>query len=82
MQEATGKVADGVYTLDPKKAKGNNDLIDGTYYLNNQTWFVLFDFGASHSFILTIRVQRIRLEAIHLPSLMVVTTVIDSSVET
>lgn len=48
-----GKSTSRVYTLDAKKANGDNDLVDGTCHLNNHPWFVLFDYGASHSFVST-----------------------------
>ncbi|XP_058752158.1 uncharacterized protein LOC131625295 [Vicia villosa] len=47
------KTAGRVYTLDAKKAKGNNNLIAGTCYVNNQPLCVLVDCGATHSFIST-----------------------------
>lgn len=53
VQEASGRGACRVYTLDAKKAKGNSNLIAGMHYLHSQPLFVLFDCEASHSFIST-----------------------------
>lgn len=41
-----------VYTLDEKKAKGNNKLIVGTCHLNDPPCFVLFNCGGTHPFVL------------------------------
>lgn len=46
-----GKSTDRVYTLDAKKANGNNALIVGTCYVNGHPSFVLFDCGAILSFV-------------------------------
>lgn len=43
-----------VYALDAQKAKGNNNMIDFTCYMNGQPLFVLFNSGATHSFILQV----------------------------
>lgn len=82
VQEALGKVEGRVYTLDAIEAKGNGDLIADTCYLHNQSLCIMFDYGASHSFIMAKCVHRIRLEAIPLLSPMVVTTITKSNVET
>lgn len=71
-----------VYNLYAKKAKGNNDLITDTCYLNNSPLFALFHCGASHSFILTKCVQQFRLKVISLSFAMVVTLVTGNTVET
>lgn len=70
------------YTLDARKANGNNDQIAGTSYMHDQPFFVIFDCGASHFFISTKYVKRSGLEEIALPSLMVVTIATNNSVET
>ncbi|XP_058732938.1 uncharacterized protein LOC131604522 [Vicia villosa] len=77
-----GGNAGRVYTLDAKKAKGNNELIAGTCLVNNQTCLILIDCGASHSFISPQCVQRLGLEAVPLDSPMVVGTTVDGNVET
>lgn len=53
IQGTQGRGVGRVYIMDAKKAKGNSGLISGTCYVNNQPLFVIFDCGASHSFILT-----------------------------
>lgn len=47
-----GKSIGRVYTLDAKKAKGNNALIVGTCHVNGHPCFVLFDYEATRSFML------------------------------
>lgn len=79
---AQRKSTDRFYTIDTKKAKGNNELIVGTYHRNDQPCFVLFDCGATHSFISTKCAQHLGLEAVPMKSPMVVTTATGSSVET
>lgn len=71
-----------IYTLDAKKANGDNDLIVDTCHLNNHPCFVLFNCGASHSFISTQYVKLLGFEVIPLSLPMVVSTTMDSSVET
>lgn len=46
-----GKSIGQVYTFDAKKDKGNNALITGTCHVNDHSVFVLFDCGATHSFV-------------------------------
>lgn len=46
-----GKNMTRVYTLDAKKAIGNNDLIADTCHLNNQSLLCIVLCGATHSFI-------------------------------
>lgn len=73
---------DKVYTLDIKKANGNNDLIACMCYMYYQPLFVLFDYGASYSSISSKCVKRLGLEETPLPSSMVVTTMMDNNIET
>ncbi|XP_058733188.1 uncharacterized protein LOC131604787 [Vicia villosa] len=61
-KKAPKKTAGRVYTLDARKAKGNNNLIASTCYVNNQPLCVLVDCGATHSFISTECVCRVGLE--------------------
>lgn len=60
-----------VYTLNAKKAKGNNDSIVGTCHLNNHPCFVLFNCGVNHSFIFNQCVKRLGLRATPLTIMMV-----------
>lgn len=53
-----------MYTLDARKAKGNSELIEDTYYMHEHPLFVLFDCGDKHSLILNYCVKRIGLEAV------------------
>ena len=46
-----GRGTGRVYTLDAKKTKGDNSLIAGTCFVNGHSCFVLFDCGATHSFV-------------------------------
>ncbi|XP_050909073.1 uncharacterized protein LOC127122837 [Lathyrus oleraceus] len=71
-----------VYTLDARKAKRNNALIDGMCLVNDHPCFVLFDCGATHSFVLIQCMKRLGLQAIPLSPPMVVTTGMDDVVET
>ncbi|XP_058741456.1 uncharacterized protein LOC131613835 [Vicia villosa] len=76
-EKTTGRV----YTLDARKAKGNNNLIAGTCYVNNQPLFVLVDCGATHSFISTECVCRLGLEVTPLPYPMAISSATDDTVE-
>ncbi|XP_058746758.1 uncharacterized protein LOC131619708 [Vicia villosa] len=51
------------YSLDAKKAKGNNNLVAGTCDVNNHPLFVLVDCGAMYSFISNLCVLRLGFEA-------------------
>ncbi|XP_058732898.1 uncharacterized protein LOC131604479 [Vicia villosa] len=75
------KTAGRVYTLDVKKAKGNNNLIAGTCYVNNQPLCVLVDYGATHSFISTECAYRLSLEFTPLPDPMVISSATGDTVE-
>ncbi|XP_050895664.1 uncharacterized protein LOC127102328 [Lathyrus oleraceus] len=77
-----GKSNGQVYTLDAKKAKSNNALITGMCYVNNHLCFVLFDCGATHSFVSIQFMKHIGLQEIPLSPPMVVTTDMDDVVET
>ncbi|XP_050916081.1 uncharacterized protein LOC127131190 [Lathyrus oleraceus] len=77
-----GRSTGRVYTLDGRKAKSNNVLIDGMCLVNNHPCFVLFDCGATHSFISIRCMKRLGLQAIPLSPPMVVTTAMDDVVET
>ncbi|XP_050902140.1 uncharacterized protein LOC127111333 [Lathyrus oleraceus] len=46
-----GRSTGRVYTLDARKAKSNNALIASTCLVNDHPCFVLFDYGATHSFV-------------------------------
>ena len=71
-----------VYTMDARRTKADNSLIAGTCLVNERPCFVLFDCGATHSFVSTRCVKRLGLRAIPLSPPMVVTTAMDESVET
>ncbi|XP_050902548.1 uncharacterized protein LOC127114490 [Lathyrus oleraceus] len=71
-----------VYTLDARKAKSNNALIAGTCLINDHPCFVLFDCGATHSFVSIRCMKRLGLQAIPLSPPMVLTTAMDDMVET
>ncbi|XP_050915108.1 uncharacterized protein LOC127130078 [Lathyrus oleraceus] len=77
-----GRSTGRVYTLDARKAKRNNALIAGTCLVNNHPCFVLFDCGATHSFVSIRCMKRLGLQAILLSLPMVVTTAMDDVVET
>ncbi|XP_050897475.1 uncharacterized protein LOC127104332 [Lathyrus oleraceus] len=77
-----GRSVGRVYTLDARKAKSNNDLIVGMCLVNNHHCFVLFDCGATYSFISIRCMKRLGLQAIPLSPHMVVTTAMDDVVET
>ncbi|XP_050908123.1 uncharacterized protein LOC127121720 [Lathyrus oleraceus] len=77
-----GRSTGRVYTLDARKAKSNNTLIAGTCLVNDHPCFVLFDCGATHSFVSIQCMKRLGLQAIPLSPPMVVTTVMDDVVET
>ncbi|XP_050876879.1 uncharacterized protein LOC127080606 [Lathyrus oleraceus] len=70
------------YTLDARKAKRNNTLIVGTCLINDHPCFVLFDCGATYSFVLIQCMKRLGLQANRLSPPMVVTTAMDDMVET
>ncbi|XP_058726825.1 uncharacterized protein LOC131598218 [Vicia villosa] len=76
-EKTTGRV----YTLDARKAKGNNNLIAGTCYVSNQPLCVLVDCGATHSFISTECAYRLGLEVTPLPDPMVISSATDDTVE-
>ncbi|XP_058760552.1 uncharacterized protein LOC131633895 [Vicia villosa] len=80
-KRAPEKTTGRVYTLDARKAKGNNNLIAGTCYVNNQTLCVLVDCGATHSFISTECVYRLGLEVTPLPNPMIISSAKDDTVE-
>ncbi|XP_050896122.1 uncharacterized protein LOC127102837 [Lathyrus oleraceus] len=77
-----GRSTGRVYTLDARKAKSNNALIAGTCLVNDHPCFVLFDCGATHSFVSVQCMKRLGLQAIPLSPHMVVTTAMDDVVET
>ena len=68
--------------MDARKAKSNNALIAGTCLVNDHPCFVLFDCGATPSFISIRYMKRLGLQAIPLSPPMVVTTAMDDAVET
>ncbi|XP_050902833.1 uncharacterized protein LOC127115299 [Lathyrus oleraceus] len=77
-----GRSVGRVYTLDARKDKSNNALIASTCFINNRPCFVLFDCGATHSFVSIRCMKRLGLQAIPLSPPMVVTTTMDDVVET
>ncbi|XP_050895293.1 uncharacterized protein LOC127101909 [Lathyrus oleraceus] len=76
-----GRGTGRVYTLDARKAKSNNALIAGTCLINNHPCFILFDCGATHSFISIRCMKRLSLQAIPLSPPTVVTTAMDDVVD-
>ncbi|XP_058741748.1 uncharacterized protein LOC131614137 [Vicia villosa] len=80
-KRAPEKTAGRVYTLDARKAKGNNNLIAGTCYVNNQPLCVLVDCGATHCFVSTECVYRLGLEVTPLPNHMIISSAMDDTVE-
>ncbi|XP_050916803.1 uncharacterized protein LOC127131976 [Lathyrus oleraceus] len=76
-----GRSIGRVYTLDARKAKRNNALITGTCLVNEHPCFVLFDCGATHSFVSIQCIKHLGLQAIPLSPPMVVTTAMDDVVE-
>lgn len=75
---ATGRV----YVLDAKKTQGGNNIISGTCYLRHEPIIVIFDCGATQSFISNKCVQRLNLDLSPIPNTMLVTTATEGSVET
>ncbi|XP_058755199.1 uncharacterized protein LOC131628384 [Vicia villosa] len=80
-KRAPEKTVGRVYALDARKAKGNNNLIAGTCYVNNQPLCVLVDCGATHSFVSTECVYRLGLEVIPLTKPMIISSATDDTVE-
>ncbi|XP_050876991.1 uncharacterized protein LOC127080737 [Lathyrus oleraceus] len=77
-----GRSTGRVYTLDARKAKSNNALIAGMCLVHDHPCFVLFDCGATHSFVSIQCMKCLGLQAIPLSPPMVVTTAMDDVVET
>ncbi|XP_050916466.1 uncharacterized protein LOC127131597 [Lathyrus oleraceus] len=77
-----GRSTGRVYTLDARKAKSNNALIAGTCLVNDHPCFVLFDCGATHSFVSIWCMKRLGLQAIPFSPSMVVITAMDDVVKT
>lgn len=69
-----------VYTLDAKKVKGSSYLIVGMSYMQEHLLFILFDYEATHVFIFTRCIERLRLEVLHLLSPMNITITNDDNV--
>jgi hypothetical protein len=69
-----------VYSLDGKKAQANEDLIGGTCFLGQNPVNVLFDCGASCSFISFQCVEALQLSVSLLNPPMKVTTATDGSI--
>lgn len=80
--EMQGKSIDRVYTLDAKKAKGNNALIADTCLVNGHQCFILFECGTTHAFVSIQCMKRLGLKAIPLSPHMVVPTAMPDVVET
>ncbi|XP_058753454.1 uncharacterized protein LOC131626636 [Vicia villosa] len=80
-KKAQEKMAGRVYTLYARKAKGNNNLIADTCYVNNQPLCVLVDCGATRSFVSTECVCRLGLEVTPLPYPMVISSATDDTME-
>ncbi|XP_050915951.1 uncharacterized protein LOC127131053 [Lathyrus oleraceus] len=76
-----GKSTNQVYMLGAKEAKSNNAFIAGTCLVNNHPCFVLFDCGATHSFVSIQCLKRVGLQAIPLSPSMVVTTSMDDGMD-
>ncbi|XP_050918947.1 uncharacterized protein LOC127136435 [Lathyrus oleraceus] len=77
-----GRNTGRVYTLDARKAKSNNALIAGMCLVNDRPCFILFDCGATHSFVSIQCMKHLGLQAIPLSTPMVVNTAMDDVVET
>jgi hypothetical protein len=69
-----------VYSLDGKKAQANEDLIGGTCFLGQNPINVLFDCGASCSFISFQCVEALQLSVSLLKPPMMVTTTTDGGI--
>jgi hypothetical protein len=69
-----------VYSLDGKKAKANNDLIAGMCYIGQNLVRVLFDCGASNSFISNKCVEKLNLSVSPLTPPMTVSTATDGGI--
>lgn len=70
------------YNLDTKKANGNVDLIGSMCYMHGLPLFVIFYRGALQFFIYSNCIKIPGLEEVPLPSQIIVTTTMDSNVET
>lgn len=77
-----GKSIGRVYTLNARKAKGNNALIAGTCHINDHPSFIFFDYVTTQSFVSTECMKHFGLKIIHLSPPMMVTTAMDNVVET
>lgn len=71
-----------VFTLSGRKAMKIDNLITGTCYLNQEPLLVLFDSGATHSFISSECVQRLALYVSILPHPLLVSTAAEGNLET
>src|SRR3954468_22904576 len=80
--QVQGRGTGRVYTLDAKKTKSDNSLIAGTCFINGHSCFVLFDCGATHSFVSLQCMKRLGLQATPVFPPMAVTTAMDEMVET
>ncbi|MCH80451.1 retrotransposon protein, partial [Trifolium medium] len=69
-----------VYSLDGRKAKANNDLIAGMCYIGQNLVRVLFDCGASNSFISNKCVEKLNLSVSQLTPPMTVSTATDGGI--
>ena len=71
-----------VFTLSGEKAKGSDDLIQGTCLINDTLLIVLFDSGATHSFISSECMERLKLPVSRLPYELIVHTPTEGKVIT
>ena len=63
-----------VFALNVEEATQSNDLIQGKCEVNSRTLIVLYNFGATHSFISHDNVDRLGLFVSKLPYMLVVST--------
>jgi len=71
-----------VYTMTRAEAAENHDLIQGVYFIKGKTLNVLYDSGATHSFISNYCVQHLNMSTSFLKTSLVVSTPTNYSVIT
>nr|KYP35134.1 hypothetical protein KK1_043846 [Cajanus cajan] len=69
-----------VYTMTGTEAAQNNDLIQGTCFIKGKTLNVLYDSGATHSFISNYCVQHLQLSVSSLETNLIVSTPTNESI--
>jgi hypothetical protein len=76
-REPKNQVTRRVCTITSHKAQESTNLVQGECLINSELQTILFDFGATHSFILLSSVDRLRLHVSKLPFDLIVSTSAD-----